>query len=293
MRERVQNALVVLADIACPAFLRRRGGAAGAVVFVLAAAAGAAAAATPGVNLLGNVAMLQYDRNNNFGWRFTTMGDIDVSALGFFDVSSLPGGSGAGLAQPHDVGIFRVSDQALVTSVTVPQGTAAPLISNYRYSPLPSPVRLTGGTTYLMVAYVLSTSPDALPGVANWAMPQPIVYANMPTPTPANPLSGTGQYVTNAHGNPPDGLGWADVPLFGTLPAFAANFAFTSARRGDLNCDGVVNFADINPFVLALTGQAAYEAAFPNCRWLNGDVNADGQVNFADINPFVALLSGN
>ena len=61
---------------------------------------------------------------------------------------------------------------------------------------------------------------------------------------------------------------------------------------GDLNCDGVVNFADINPFVLALTGQGAYEAAFPNCTWLNADCNSDGNVNFADINPFVALLSG-
>ena len=61
---------------------------------------------------------------------------------------------------------------------------------------------------------------------------------------------------------------------------------------GDMNCDGTVNFADINPFVLALSGQAAYQAQFPNCRWLNADCNGDGTVSFADINPFVALLSG-
>ena len=60
---------------------------------------------------------------------------------------------------------------------------------------------------------------------------------------------------------------------------------------GDLNCDGVVNFGDINPFVLALVGQDAYEAAFPNCVWLNADINGDGTVNFGDINPFVALLA--
>ena len=59
---------------------------------------------------------------------------------------------------------------------------------------------------------------------------------------------------------------------------------------GDMNCDGVISFADINPFVLALTGQAAYQAAFPNCNWLNADCNHDGVVDFADINPFVALL---
>ena len=66
----------------------------------------------------------------------------------------------------------------------------------------------------------------------------------------------------------------------------------TLPHYGDLNCDGAVNFADINPFVLALTGQAPYEAAFPNYNWLNADCNADGAVNFADINPFVALLTG-
>jgi hypothetical protein len=60
---------------------------------------------------------------------------------------------------------------------------------------------------------------------------------------------------------------------------------------GDLNCDGAINFADVNAFVLALSDPAGYEAMYPDCNLLNGDVNFDGQVNFADINPFVALLS--
>jgi hypothetical protein len=54
--------------------------------------------------------------------------------------------------------------------------------------------------------------------------------------------------------------------------------------RGDANCDGSINFADINPFVAALSGGTPCSAA-------NVDVNGDGAVNFADINPFVALLS--
>ncbi len=62
--------------------------------------------------------------------------------------------------------------------------------------------------------------------------------------------------------------------------------------RGDLNCDDHVDFADINPFVLALNGQAGYEAQYPNCYWFNADCNCDGAVNFDDINPFVALLAG-
>ncbi len=62
--------------------------------------------------------------------------------------------------------------------------------------------------------------------------------------------------------------------------------------HGDLNCDDVVNFDDINPFVLALSNPAGYQAAYPNCNILNGDCNNDGVVGFGGINPFVALLSG-
>ncbi len=62
--------------------------------------------------------------------------------------------------------------------------------------------------------------------------------------------------------------------------------------RGDLNCDGSVNFGDINPFVLRLANPAGYAAAYPDCPDANGDVNNNGTVGFDDINPFVALLSG-
>ena len=61
---------------------------------------------------------------------------------------------------------------------------------------------------------------------------------------------------------------------------------------GDLNCDGAVNFNDINPFVTALSDPAGYAQQFPTCNINLGDINRDGQVNFSDINPFVALLTG-
>ncbi len=60
---------------------------------------------------------------------------------------------------------------------------------------------------------------------------------------------------------------------------------------GDLDCDGDVDFDDINPFVLALSDPAAYQAQFPGCLWLNGDCDGDGDVDFDDINVFVALLA--
>jgi hypothetical protein len=62
--------------------------------------------------------------------------------------------------------------------------------------------------------------------------------------------------------------------------------------RGDLNCDGSVNFADINPFVMAIANPDLYAATYPNCPLENRDINGDGSCNFGDINPFVALLTG-
>jgi len=66
--------------------------------------------------------------------------------------------------------------------------------------------------------------------------------------------------------------------------------ATVAGPRGDVNCDGAVDFDDINPFVAALVGRSSYEGAYPNCRWLNGDINGDQSVDFDDINPFVACL---
>ena len=62
--------------------------------------------------------------------------------------------------------------------------------------------------------------------------------------------------------------------------------------RGDLNCDGSIDFGDINPFVLYLSNFMAWQAAYPACPAVAGDINGDGSFNFGDINPFVALLTG-
>ncbi len=62
-------------------------------------------------------------------------------------------------------------------------------------------------------------------------------------------------------------------------------------HAGDINCDGAIDFGDINPFVLLLTNPAGYATAFPDCHPLNGDINEDGVVDFGDINPFVRLLT--
>jgi sulfatase modifying factor 1 len=62
---------------------------------------------------------------------------------------------------------------------------------------------------------------------------------------------------------------------------------------GDMNCDGAVTAADIDPFVVALVeGENAYQAAFPHCAFIYADCNRDLVVSAADIDAFVNLLVG-
>lgn len=66
---------------------------------------------------------------------------------------------------------------------------------------------------------------------------------------------------------------------------FTLRFSVVECLRGDVNGDGEVTFADINPFVGVLGSGGTLEE---RC---SADCNADGVVDFADINAFVALLS--
>ncbi len=64
--------------------------------------------------------------------------------------------------------------------------------------------------------------------------------------------------------------------------------ANTCVCRGDANCDGLIDFGDINPFVAALLS-----GTYCDGTGANADVNGNGSVGFDDINPFVALLTTN
>ncbi|QOJ15511.1 MAG: hypothetical protein HRU75_13045 [Planctomycetia bacterium] len=61
--------------------------------------------------------------------------------------------------------------------------------------------------------------------------------------------------------------------------------------RGDMNCDGLVNNFDIEPFVLALTHPEAYAALYPGCDLMAGDINNDAWFSNFDIDPFVQCLN--
>ncbi len=64
--------------------------------------------------------------------------------------------------------------------------------------------------------------------------------------------------------------------------------------RGDCNCDGQINWRDIDYFVAAMSGEAAWHDMFlpgiPTCSYSNNDVNEDGIVNWRDIDPFLAVM---
>lgn len=80
---------------------------------------------------------------------------------------------------------------------------------------------------------------------------------------------------------------------FALVGGFWAGAASTAPPLcpGDLNCDGVVNFDDIDPFVVALGCQGGDPNCWdPTCPWLNGDCNDDQTLNFDDIDPFVGLI---
>ncbi len=88
--------------------------------------------------------------------------------------------------------------------------------------------------------------------------------------------------------------GW--FTLAGTQPSEnIAAWTPLSVPIGDMNCDGTLDFDDINPFVLYLSNLTAWRDVYPGCPPIVGDINCDGtygQSSLGDINPFIALLTG-
>ncbi|MBS1831766.1 MAG: hypothetical protein JST65_03585 [Acidobacteria bacterium] len=88
------------------------------------------------------------------GWFFNIGGSgVNVTTLGVGDYQS------NGLSISHDVGIFRVSDQSLLASATVPAGTGATLLSGFRYATLSSAINLAPGS-YVIVMTMPSRNTD-------------------------------------------------------------------------------------------------------------------------------------
>lgn len=87
---------------------------------------------------------------------------------------------------------------------------------------------------------------------------------------------------------------WGDtIVLAGQAEVFGGEWQAFIAEEvglGDLNCDGDLNFRDINPFIQALTDPVGYAAKYPDCEILRADTNGDDFIGFDDINGFIDLL---
>ena len=92
----------------------------------------------------------------------------------------------------------------------------------------------------------------------------------------------------------PEVAGSYDVVVSNAITSTVSESALVSGYlfHGDLNCDGLLNYGDIDPFVLALTDPDGYANAHADCSRDRADCNGDALVNYGDIDPFVDLLTG-
>jgi hypothetical protein len=102
------------------------------------------------------------------GWTFLANSSITVTELGLYDES------GNGLDQSHEIGLFRLSDGALLTSGTLSTGKTNPLVGEFRYVDTPD-VTLSAGNTYAMAYYTASYTWMDSDEVANSANVDPVI----------------------------------------------------------------------------------------------------------------------
>jgi len=77
---------------------------------------------------------------------------------------------------------------------------------------------------------------------------------------------------------------------YGLPRLFGDRCVLTGGRRCDANCDGVVDSADIDAFVLALTNRPLWEATYGCDYYCANDANRDGAVDTADIDALVGCI---
>ena len=88
----------------------------------------------------------------SIGWEFTVSTPMAVSALGVWDAG------GDGLTKVHQIGLFRMSDSALLVSASLLDGVGSTLIDGSRFVNVPS-TPLVPGTNYYILADDFSTDP--------------------------------------------------------------------------------------------------------------------------------------
>lgn len=82
-------------------------------------------------------------------------------------------------------------------------------------------------------------------------------------------------------------VGWAFSPEHNG-EAYVAHVG--TVRLGDVNCDESIDFDDIDAFVLALSDADECRRESPDCDAGLADIDRDGIVDAADIDPFICCL---
>lgn len=81
------------------------------------------------------------------GWEFTVTQTVTVTQLGWMDWGL------DGLVAAHQIGIWQTSDSQLLASETVPAGTSATLVDQFRVIDLSTPLPLQPGVTYRIAGF--------------------------------------------------------------------------------------------------------------------------------------------
>jgi hypothetical protein len=161
------------------------------------------------------------DPNMAVGYEFYTPSGATINALGFWDAS------GAGLLAAHTVSIFHYNGAGytLLATATVPAGSVAPLINNYRWVGIPTLTltdHSTGGGFYAILATqqqdTWANTPFAAGQYMNPAIGSVSGYGYIPSGSSHTLLSST---IPGLNGNLNAGDGYAgpNLAFFTTPPA--------------------------------------------------------------------------
>lgn len=100
---------------------------------------------------VSNISTYAWSRTSDIteGWQFTPSSPISVTHLGMWDdfFKTTPGSLGFNYEIP--IGIWRVSDQTLLTSTTLGPGTINPVLDEFRYTEI-TPITLNAGEMYVI-----------------------------------------------------------------------------------------------------------------------------------------------